>query len=252
MKIEIVEVKKGIKQITSLDERWYVREKKFYPSVTWICSYYPKGTPFYKWLAEKGWDEAEAIKSAAGNKGSKVHQASEDIEKGKKIKISDKYPNDNGEPEELSVEEVKAIISFRDWLDTAKPELVACEVAMFNEEYGYAGTVDRIYRIDGQLWIIDLKTSKQVWPEHELQLSAYSMFDLGELQISPKEWANKKLGILQIGYNRNKAGYKLTEVENCFNVFLSARTIWEKENPNSKPKQIEIPTEIYSTLRTKK
>jgi hypothetical protein len=71
-------MKRGIVQITTYDERWYAHEVKdpitgipfikFVPSVTWIAESYPKGIGFYRWLADKGWDEAEAIKEAAGDK----------------------------------------------------------------------------------------------------------------------------------------------------------------------------------------
>jgi hypothetical protein len=70
-------------QITVADKRWYMKPAKdaetglpIYlpvPSVTWIAGFWPQGIHFYKWLAEKGWDEAEAIKAAAGDKGSAVH-----------------------------------------------------------------------------------------------------------------------------------------------------------------------------------
>src|SRR3990167_5217666 len=80
----------GLVQITLVDERWYARPKmdevtglpvtyEFVPSVTWICGFYPKGIPFYRWLASTGWDEAQAIKNAAGGRGSKGHQAIGDL-----------------------------------------------------------------------------------------------------------------------------------------------------------------------------
>ena len=66
--IKTVNEEKKIVQITVEDERWYSKpnpEKEeeliYVPSVTWIASYYPKGERFYKWLASKGWDEAEAL-----------------------------------------------------------------------------------------------------------------------------------------------------------------------------------------------
>lgn len=93
MKIEIrkVDQEKGITQITSLDERWYEKDGKYFPSLTWICSFWPKGVQFYKWLAEKGWDEAEALKKAAGDKGSKVHHAIEDLLNGKTVKMEQSH-----------------------------------------------------------------------------------------------------------------------------------------------------------------
>jgi hypothetical protein len=50
-------------------------EFRYVPPVTWIAGHYPKRIAFYKWFAEKGWDESQALKSAAGDKGSKLHEA---------------------------------------------------------------------------------------------------------------------------------------------------------------------------------
>ena len=70
MKKMIIDTKtKGIVQITTVDERWYLKKDKFVPSSTWIANYYPKGIGFNKWLASKGWDRAEALKQEAGEKG---------------------------------------------------------------------------------------------------------------------------------------------------------------------------------------
>src|SRR5436190_9224064 len=98
--IREVDTKRGICQITVSDERWYLRpvpnaitgvpEYSPVPSVTWICGFWPKGIGFYRWLAEKGWSEAEAIKVAAGDKGSRVHLAIEMILKGEEFRIDTK------------------------------------------------------------------------------------------------------------------------------------------------------------------
>src|SRR3990167_10685529 len=127
MKKEIIDIDKakGIFRVTTSDERWYVLpakspetglpEYRFVPSVTWIAGHYPKGVAFYKWLAEKGWDESQAIKQAAGNKGSRVHKAIENLTLGEEVKISDKYTDAEGEMGELTAEEYAAILSFVDW-----------------------------------------------------------------------------------------------------------------------------------------
>jgi len=70
-RIEIKDKSTGIVQVTIADERWYMMPPDYtiaVPSVTWKADYYPKGTEFYKWLANHGWDEAESIKKAAGIK----------------------------------------------------------------------------------------------------------------------------------------------------------------------------------------
>lgn len=258
MKKEIKEVdkKRGIVQITTVDERWYVRtiknkegvpEVKFIPSVTWIAGFYPKGLPFWKWLANKGWDEAEALKQAAGDKGSKVHQAIERLLQGKKVKMEDTFLNKTtGEEEELTLEEYECLMSFAKWFERTKPKVMANEIVMFNQREDYAGMVDFIGRINGQIYLVDFKTGQTIWPEYELQISAYSHleFDWKALKIAEKEWKQRKLAVLQLGYRRNQNGYKFTEIEDKFDVFLSAKTIWQNECADLKPLQKDYPLSL--------
>src|SRR5258708_7684341 len=122
---------RGIVQITVADERWYTKPGNhpesgmpiYYepvPSVTWICGYWPKGIGFYRWLAEKGWDEAEAIKVAAGDKGSRVHLAIEMILSGEEFRIDTKVQDKGRSTEqearetELTYEELLCVKSFLD------------------------------------------------------------------------------------------------------------------------------------------
>ena len=253
--IKVIDKEKGVVRITTTSERWYTKpgvnattglpELKYLPSATWISSYYPKGLAFYKWLADKGWDEAEAIKSAAGNKGSKVHKGTEIIEKQGSISIDTVFRNEETEVMEiLTTEELECLMSFARWHDATKPELLANEITVFGDFY--AGTLDRIYRIAGQVWIIDLKTGQHIWTEQELQISAYSHanIDYKALGISDDDWAARKLATLQLGYRMNKNKYKFTEIEDKFDLFQVAYKIWQHENQNGKPKEIEIPLVI--------
>jgi hypothetical protein len=265
MKKEIREVdeKRGIVQVTCADERHYLipskDEKtgipayKGVPSVTWICGFYPKGIAFYKWLADKGWDEAEALKSAAGDKGSRVHLAIEMILNGEEFKIDTKVlDKTSGEMKELNLEELIAVRSFCDWFAETKPEVIATETTIFSEKYGYAGTVDLICRIEDVLYVVDFKTSKQIWREHELQVSAYRMaLENGENPIYQRnengtqgkkvEPIGLKTAILQVGYARNKNGYKFTETPDQFDMFLTAKKIWAMETEGQDIKVLEFP-----------
>lgn len=237
MKIEsrVVDQERGIVQITSSDSRWYQVGEIFYPSVTWICHVgLPKGVGYERWLAEKGMDEAEAVKQAAADKGSKVHQAISDILNGKTIKMDDKYSSDGKEPEELSVAEWEAIMSFASWVNETQPEVLKVDYTLVNEKEGYAGTIDFKCKIDGKVWIVDIKTSKDVYLSHEAQISAYKEAD-------PECEA---IAILQVGYARNKNKYKFTEIEPCYPIFKAAKDIWEKETSRKQPLQREYPLEL--------
>ena len=134
MKKEIIDVDKarGIFRVTTADERWYSRPSKnpstglpeyeFVPSCTWIASHYPKGLAFYKWLAEHGWDESEALKQAAADRGSKIHLAIADLVAGKTILPDSQYLGS-----ELTVDEYSAVITFRDWFESVRPEVLGSE-----------------------------------------------------------------------------------------------------------------------------
>ena len=242
MKIQIkkVDTERQIVQITTTDERWYKVKDMFVPSVTWIAGHYPKGIGFYKWLADKGWDEAEAIKQAAGDKGSKVHKAIEDIILGKEVKIDAKYRNNSTEQdEELTPQEYECVMSFVAWLDEINPEILATEYVAVNEGIGYAGTVDMKLKINGEIWLVDIKTSQSVWPEYELQVSAYKHAD-PEVQ---------KMAILQVGYNRNKSKFKFTEVGDKFGLFLAAKEIWANETAGVQPSQKDYPLSLKWGMR---
>jgi hypothetical protein len=256
--IKFVDKQKGVVRITSISERWYAKpgEDKstglpvyeYFPSSTWIASYYPKGIGFYKWLADKGWDDAEALKVSAGNRGSKVHKACEILEKDGHLSIDTCFQNNETEVmEALSTEELDCIQSFARWHNEAKPQLLANEMTVFGGFY--AGTLDRIYRIGGQIYVVDLKTSQNIWEEMKIQIASYSHahIDYKELGITEAEWNERKLAVLQLGYRLNKAHFKFTEIEDKWELFQTAHQIWKNENQNGKPKEIEIPLVITIT-----
>jgi hypothetical protein len=252
MKREIKEVEpaKGIMRVTTQDERFYARRIlrdtpderwDFVPSVTWISSFYPKGIGFYKWLANHGWDEAEEIRIAAGDKGSKVHQAIGLLLNGGTVEMEAAFENPRTlELEPLTAEEYFCLMTFAEWFAGTKPEVIDFEYTVWNEHFRYAGTVDLKCRLNidqyKHVWIIDVKTSSEIWPPMELQVSAYKHADL------PKA---DKTAILQVGYKRNKTKkYKFTPISDKFQLFLAARRIWTAECADVKPLQREYPLSL--------
>ncbi len=132
-------------------------------------------------------------------------------------------------------------------------EPIAWDIVVFSEQYGYAGTIDLIARVNGELYIIDFKTSQSVWPEYEMQVSAYRVaVENGENPIPEKnpngtetgklvDVSGLKTAILQIGYRRNKSLYKWTEIEDAFPVFLHAKAIWQHESGSQQPRKVDLP-----------
>ena len=230
----VVDAEKGIVQITTEDERFYSKtvdgKTVFIPSVTWIADFLPKGVAFYKWLAQKGWDESQALKEAGGERGTMVHNAVEMLLRGNVIRYNS-IINDR----ELTTEEYVCILSFKKWYDTYKPTVEKIETTVFSPDDRYAGTMDLQCLIGDLRYIVDFKTSANVWPSHIIQLSAYK-------HANPVKVDN--LAILQLGYKRNKNGYKFTEVEDKFDLFNAAYKIWADEMSEKSPLQKDLPLEI--------
>ena len=98
---------------------------KYKPSTTYILAVgYPKGFYFNEWLKKVG-NEAEAIKTLAGERGSKIHQGVEMLLMGEKVKHDEKLTNPtNGKLEEITAEEYFAIISFGRFWEKLKEKSV--------------------------------------------------------------------------------------------------------------------------------
>lgn len=249
MKREIREAdhQRGIIQITESDERWYARQVMgkwdYVPSVTWILEVgYAKGIGFMKWLASKGWDEAEAIKESAGDQGDKVHQGVGVLLSGGTVSMDDAFINPStNEMEPLSPHEYLCLMSLVEWAEEEKPEIIGLEESVWNERYRYGGSRDIKCRVKSDdykyVWVVDVKTSQNLWATHICQVSAYKHAD-GERDV-------KRLGILQLGYMRNKhKHWKFTRVNDEFPLFLAARKIWEHERGDEKPHQREYPLSL--------
>jgi hypothetical protein len=116
-----------------------------------------------------------------------------------------------------------------------------------NKEHGYAGTVDLVLRVDGEVWLIDLKTSKSIYPSHEVQLSSYFH---GTFVNDAVELKFDKQFILQLGYPHNKNKYKFTEIEDKFDLFLSCKNIWANEVKQKQPMQKDYPLSIALPSRS--
>lgn len=250
--IRTVDEKRKIVQVTTVDERWYIRDINdektglpthiFIPSVTWIAQSYPKGIAFFKWLANHGWDEAIALRDAAGDKGSKTHFAVNALMDGKEVKMNDKFLNPSTEQdEELLLEEYESILSFANWYEKTKPQILAREFVVWGD--GYAGMVDMLCKLSEVYYVIDFKTSQYIWPSHEIQLSAYRY----EVKRKMPD-KDIRMAILQLGYKRNKRRWKLTEIEDKYEQFLAAKTIWANEHGTERPKQIEYPLSLKLEL----
>lgn len=103
-------------------------------------------------------------KTDAGTIGTLVHKWVEDY-------INGKNP---GMP--VNEDLKKAVKRFMGWVKEHKVEFLLSEQQIYSRKYNYTGTLDFICKIDGKMYIGDLKTSKAIYKmDQGAQLSAYRM-----------------------------------------------------------------------------
>lgn len=102
-----------------------------------------------------------AASSAARSIGTEVHQMIED------------YLMTGEDPTDVSDAAETAFLAFLEWEAKNKVKWLASELTLFHRHVGYAGTADARAIINDHEYIVDFKTSKAVYDEYRVQLSAY-------------------------------------------------------------------------------
>jgi hypothetical protein len=76
------------------------------------------------------------------------------------------------EPAIDSFECEQMVEQWLQWKSEHTIDPVLVEATAVNREHGYAGTLDGVWIIDGVPTLVDVKTSRNTWPEHFQQLAA--------------------------------------------------------------------------------
>jgi hypothetical protein len=244
----IVETDPDLRQITLPDARYYQRSPGvYYPSVTTVLGYFPKGAFFETWLKDSG-HNSDIIMRRAGDEGNQVHNAAERILRGEEIRWiePDGYVNYN-------TYVWRMILSFYEFWTTYKPKLIMSEEFMYSDTYKYSGTLDLLVELNDKIWIIDIKTSTAIHTSHYLQMSAYVK--------AYEEMYNKKVdhtGILWLKSSKRGAdktgkriqghGWELKEgeksIDDYFKMFLHTYDTYKMMHPEQDIEMLTLPNSI--------
>lgn len=244
----VVEVNELSKQITIQDQRYYQRDaERFYPSVTFVLSYFPKNKFFETWTKDVG-HNIDIILRKAGEEGAMVHNGVERMLNGEELVWleSDRYAN-------YPPEVWRMLCRFAEFWNRYKPELIATECHLFSDTYQFAGTADLVCIINGEVWLIDLKTSNSVYKVYDLQTSAYTMAwnethntpiqRRGVLWLKSSKRAEDKTGKKMQG-----DGWEMKESKNSldedFKMFQLAYELFKVENKEMKPLSEILPVSL--------
>jgi len=239
----ILEISEDSQQITLPDSRYYRRNGKYYPSVTYVLQCYPKGKHFENWLKQVGYS-ADYLSRKAAEEGTQVHQMAEDYLMGKELRFLNQYDKPQYDPKVWQM-----FLKFVEFWEEFKPKLIETEVHLFSDKYKVAGTCDLICEINGELWVIDIKTSNNLQIAYDLQTAIYG-------QCYEECFGKKadRYGILWLKSNKRKStenkmqgkGWEIyessrTQSENL-KIFEAVKTIFDIENPKSNPQFTEFRT----------
>jgi hypothetical protein len=239
----ILEISDDAQQITLPDSRYYRRNGKYYPSVTYVLSYYPKGKFFENWLKQVGFASDYIVKKAA-EEGTQVHELCEAYLNGEELNFLD----DKGRPQ-YNPDVWQMFLRFVEFWEEFKPTLIETEVHLFSDILKIAGTCDLIVEINGEIWLLDLKTSNQLQLTYELQTAVYGQ--------CYEECFGKKInryGILWLKSSKRKAakdkmqgkGWEIVESTRTFeeniDIFKTVKRLFDLENPTHSPTFTEFRT----------
>ena len=181
----------GLSRRNVNEVRMYECGANAYPSVTSVISFVSRDK-FASWRAKVGNEVANEITRQATTRGTDLHYLLEMYLQNKDVKQYEQYN--------------KPLIQFmfnfaKPYIDKKLNNIYQQETSMYSDQLCLAGTLDLICEVDGELSIVDFKTSKKEKPEawledYFVQLSAYWAMFSEKTGIVPK-----KLVVFLVGEN---------------------------------------------------
>jgi len=213
-----------LNKIDTEQGRFYMDpEGNFYPSVTSkIDRVLAKGEGYYRWLTS--FDSYEKVKNITSNKakkGTSVHEECEKLANGEEIEV---------DTDSKIGKRIKNFVNFYKE-HNPKFEVIDTEFTVLNKKLGYAGRADLLGLMhpnpdksgdeEAQRFIIDLKTSKDVYPSHKLQLGFY------KAGLEENGYEIDGIGVLVLGVDN----YKFKKIEYNYDYVEAANKLYPLVGP---------------------
>lgn len=145
---------------------------------------------------------------------------------------------------QVSKEAANAYKAFVGWFEDVKPEVINVEEVIYSHEFQYAGTYDCMLKIDGKVYLCDLKTTNVsrkapngVYAENFVQLGAYAAaHEEQRLFEGEKSKLPQVEGLMVISAKKNGKLDIVTEselgltLEDCMSMFKRVFNIYQFMN----------------------
>ena len=121
------------------------------------------------------------------------------------------------------------ISSYLRWTAVYRPHILNAEYMVYSEAHRYGGTADLAAKINGETWLIDIKTGKAAYPETALQLAALHFADFAGRLDDGRRYkvpAATRFGVLHIRPEQTELiPYGVTEAD--YGAFLACRELYD-------------------------
>ena len=135
---------------------YHLPDGQWVPSITSVTSFYNRDI-FIKWRKRVGLEEANRITKKATARGTDFHQVCQDYLENKELVWENYQPTSKF-----------MFYHAKPYLDKIN-NIHAIERTLYSEYLGLAGRVDCIGEYEGELAVIDFKTSEKIKPEEWLE-----------------------------------------------------------------------------------
>jgi len=153
--------------------------------------------------------EYRRMKQEAADIGTDIHKWAEQWIKGKKPTIPEEERTRNG------------VIAFMKWIKENDYKFIESEKIGYSQKYDFAGILDAIAKKDGELILLDFKSSKGIYPEMFFQTAGY--------QIMYEEETGKKIDKrIIVKFGKEDGEFEVKELDKDGKdkkAFLAALTI---------------------------
>lgn len=166
---------------TNAHTRYYLRDGELAVGVTTVLQVLNKPS-LVVWANRLGLQgiDSTKVRDQAGDRGTITH-----------LLITSELKNEVPDLSEYSQADIDVatlcLNSFREWRKGHTLEIIHVETPLLSEMYRYGGTPDFLGYVNGELTLIDFKSSNAIYGDYYYQLSAYRQLEI------------------EAGYNVNKA-----------------------------------------------
>lgn len=212
-------IEKNVARKSKAHTRYRNSTNKIIPGVTTILSIINKPA-LVKWannLGLKGIDSSSYVDETA-RIGSLAHQMIQ-FSLGGPAWVEDEFSKEQIDAAENS------LLSFYNWEKSHEMDTIKIEFPLVSEIFQFGGTIDWYGYIDSNLWLVDIKTSAALYPEHVFQVAAY------ERLLKENGFKVDCVRLLRVGGSEDE-GFDDNVIDHntlskAFNVFLNALNLYK-------------------------